>query len=157
VKRTALLALLTAATAFAAPIAKWPPWISIESPVNPYDPATRGAVLVVHASFREGDAQLSDLTGTAEGLVNGARRSIPLRFEATGRTNQFSLKKQWPSDGVWLAKINLKTTTAIVTFDEAGKVAGVSLPTHVVNGSDVVPRAVSNRDVDSTLARLARH
>jgi hypothetical protein len=157
IKRTAFLALLGAAMAFAAPaIPKWPPWISIESPVNPYDPATRGAVLVVHATFREGDSQLSDVSGTAEGLVDGKRRSIPLRFESTGRANQYALKKQWPADGAWLAKINLRTTTAIVTFDAAGKVAGISLPTQIVNGSDVIPRAVTGREVDSTLARMAR-
>jgi hypothetical protein len=111
---------------------------------------------VVHASFREGDAQLSDVNGTAEGLVNGARRSMPLRFESTGRTGQFALRRQWPAEGVWLAKINLRTTTAIVSFDRDGKVAGITLPTHVVNGSDVVPRAVTDRDVDSTLAPHAR-
>jgi hypothetical protein len=63
----ALLAAGAAVTASAA-LLKWPPWISIESPVNPFDAAAHGAVLLVHATFREGPAQVSDLSGTAEGL-----------------------------------------------------------------------------------------
>jgi hypothetical protein len=35
-------------------VVKWPPWISIESPVNPYDPSARGAAMLVRAAFREG-------------------------------------------------------------------------------------------------------
>src|SRR4051812_15379985 len=117
IRRLALLALLSTAAATTTPIPKWPPWISIESPVNPYDPAAKGALLVVHATFREGESQLSDVSGTAEGLVGGSRRTIPLHFEAVGRPNEYALRKQWPSDGAWLVRVNLRTTTAIVTLD----------------------------------------
>src|SRR4051812_45003645 len=111
------LALIATASAFSTPMPKkWPPWISIESPINPFDATVHDAVLLVHASFREGPSQLSDVSGTAEGLVNGVRRSMPLRFEDTGRPNTYSLRRQWPAQGSWLARINLRTTTAIVTF-----------------------------------------
>src|SRR4051812_27556502 len=131
IRRTVLPIALTviamSTVAFSAPSVakKWPPWISIETPVNPYEDGARGAVLLVHATFREGASQLSDVTGTAEGLVNGARRSIPLRFESTGRASTFALRRQWPTEGAWLAKINARTTTAIVTFDSDGNVASV--------------------------------
>ena len=52
-----------------------PPWISIETPANPYDAASRGAFLVVH-TFHHGDLAASGVTGTAEGMVSGARRSF---------------------------------------------------------------------------------
>src|SRR3954462_16006503 len=95
---TFALSLAAATGAWVTPsIAKWPPWISIESPVNPFDPMARGAVLLVHATFWEGTAQLSDVSGAAEGIVNGARRTVPLRFDSTGRPNIFALRKQWPS------------------------------------------------------------
>jgi hypothetical protein len=136
-------------------VVKSPPWISIESPVNPYDRDSRGAAMLVHASFREGDVQLTDLTGSAEGLVGGARRSVSLRFEATSRPNVFALRKQWPTEGAWLVRINLKTTTALVTLDQAGNVASVNLPT-VFSSGVPLPRAVSAREVDSTLASVAR-
>src|SRR5438045_7021610 len=94
-----LLAIATATAAFTAPsTAKWPPWLSIESPVNPFDPSARGATFLVHAVFREGQAQLSDLSGTAEGIVAGARQSITLRFDTTGRPDVFAVRRQWPAE-----------------------------------------------------------
>src|ERR1044072_7846192 len=114
-RRIALMALALATTAFATPnIPKWPPWLSIESPVNPYDASARGAMLLVHATFREGVSQLSDLSGTAEGFVNGARRSVPLRFANTDRPNVYALNPQWPAEGRWVLRINPRTTTALV-------------------------------------------
>src|ERR1043165_2956975 len=120
-RRIALMALALATTALATPnIPKWPPWLSIESPVNPYDASARGALLLVHATFRGGASPLSDVSGSAEGIVNGARRSVPLRFENTGRPNVYALRQQWPADGRWVLKINLRTTTALVTVDQGG-------------------------------------
>jgi hypothetical protein len=152
----ALLALATATSVVAAALpVKWPPWLSIESPVNPFDPSTRGAVLLAHATFREGQAQLSDLSGTAEGIVNGARRSITLRFDTTGRPNVFALRRQWPTEGTWLLRIALKQTTAIVTLDQNGGVASVRVPTQLAGGNQI-PRIVGAREIDSTLAEAAK-
>src|SRR2546426_1315168 len=56
---------------FATPgLAKGPPWISIELPVNPYDQSMRGAFLLVHA-FHHQTPMGFIVTGTAEGIVNG--------------------------------------------------------------------------------------
>ncbi|MGH7622773.1 MAG: hypothetical protein ACREMU_10575 [Gemmatimonadaceae bacterium] len=150
------LALAAGATLAAAPAAvKWPPWLSIESPVNPFDPATRGAMLLVHAAFREGPAQLADLSGSAEGTVNGARHSVALHFDSTGRPNVFALRRQWPTEGTWVLRISLRTTTAIVTLGHAGEVASVSVPTQLSNGT-AVPRAIGAKEIDSALAVAAR-
>jgi len=149
------LSLITATGAFSS-IAKWPPWISIESPVNPYDPSARGAAMLVRAAFREGDAQLSDLSGAAEGIVGGVRKTIPLHFDATGHANVFALRRQWPTDGTWLIRIALKSTNAIVTLDRNGEVASVRVPTERTPAThDEVPRAVAAKEIDSLLAELA--
>jgi hypothetical protein len=158
----ALCVIAAATSAFVSPSAvppstvKWPPWISIESPVNPFDPAAHGAAMLVHAAFREGQAQLSDLSGSAEGLVNGVRRTIPLRFDSTDRPNVFALRQQWPADGAWLLRIALRSTTAIVTLDEHGNFASVRVPTELTPSRDAIPRVVSSREIDSTLARIAK-
>jgi hypothetical protein len=152
-----LMSLALATSAFIAPsIPKWPPWLSIESPVNPYDASARGALLLVHAAFREGPSQLSDLSGSAEGLVNGARRSVPLRFESTGKSDVYALRRQWPSEGRWVLRIALRTTTAVVTLDSAGNVASAVVPTTLTSTGDRVPRAVTSREVDSVLTATAR-
>src|ERR1041384_936661 len=148
----ALMALSIATTAFVSPnIPKWPPWISIESPVNPYDASARGALLLVHATFREGASQLSDVSGTAEGIVNGARHRVVLRFDNTDRPNVYALRPQWPAEGRWVLRINLRSTTALVTIDGNGRVGPVEVPMEVTGTGDRVPRAVTARDVDSLL------
>ena len=148
--------LVGAVSASAASLVKWPPWLSIESPVNPYDPTIRDAAMLVHATFREGQAQLADVSGAAEGIVNGTRRSVPLRFETTGRPGVFALRRQWPTEGAWLVRIAVRGTTAIVTLDRAGDVASVRVPTERSPNGDRVPRAIASKEIDSTLAVLAR-
>jgi hypothetical protein len=156
-RRIALMALALATTACVTPnIPKWPPWISIESPVNPYDSAARGALLLVHATFREGASQLSDLSGTAEGFVNGSRRSVPLRFASTDRPNVYALQPQWPAEGRWVLRINLRSTTALVAVDAGGRVASVEVPMTTTGTGDRVPRAVTARDVDSLLTATSK-
>lgn len=155
--RVAAIGLTALAAAAARPVslAKSPPWISIESPVNPYDASTRGALLLVHAAFREGVPQLSDLHGTAEGLVSGTRQTVALRLDSTGRPGVFALRRQWPADGSWVLRISLRTTTALVTLDRDGQVTGTHVPLHVTGGG-TVPRDISGAEIDSTLAAIAR-
>ena len=150
------IALVAATAAFTsrAPL-KWPPWVSVESPVNPFDPGARGALMLVHVAFREGQSRLADLQGSAEGIVNGVRQSIPLRFTETGRLNTFALRRQWPTEGTWLVRLAVRQTTAIVTLDNAGNVLAVRVPTER-HGDDVLPRLVASREIDSTLAMAAR-
>lgn len=151
-----VLALALGTAAFARPaVVRWPPWLSIESPVNPFDRDNNGAVLLVHASAREGVPVLADLSGSAEGIVNGSRRSVPLRLDATSRPGVFAVRRQWPSDGTWLLRISFHATTAIVTLDRDGGVASVRVPTQLQGGNQI-PRAVAAKEIDSTLAAAAR-
>ena len=155
--RAIVLSLSLAAAATAAPVlAAWPPWLSIESPVNPFDASTRGATLLVRTAMREGVSKLGDLTGSAEGLVGGARRSIPLRFDATSVPGVFALRPQWPTDGAWLLRITLQEhTTALVTLDRSGMVASVRVPTKAqASGGPQIPRDVGMREIDSTLTAI---
>jgi hypothetical protein len=155
ITRAVALSLSLAGAAFAAPaLAAWPPWLSIESPVNPYDPSARGATLLVHTALREGVASAADLAGSAEGLVAGARRSVVLRFDTTSHPGVYALRRQWPVDGTWMLRITLKEhTTALVTLDRAGLVASVRVPMQPQpGGGSPVPREVAMREIDSTLA-----
>ena len=149
--------LLLGATSLAAKPAtvKWPPWLSIESPVNPFDPATRGALLLVHAVTREGPAAAAALTGTAEGIVNGARRTIRLQLDPTPTPGVFAVRRQWPTEGTWLLRVSMQNTTAIVSLDAEGRVAAVRVPTQHASGVDI-PRAVTAQEIDSTLSAAAR-
>lgn len=151
--RVLTLLIASAAVGAARPAAhfKSPAWLSVESPVNPYDPATRGAALLVHTQLIDRDARPSDLSGSAEGLVNGARRSIALRFDSLARRNTFAVRRQWPTEGTWLLRVSLRETTALVSLDAAGNVAGTQVP--MQRTRDIpLPRAVGPREIDSALA-----
>jgi hypothetical protein len=153
------------AALFAAPVlAKGPPWISIELPVNPYDQTMRGAFLLVHA-FHHGTPMGFIVTGTAEGIVNGERRSVKLDFGETSRTGVFALKRMWPVEGAWTLVITANQgpgdgATAVVELGPDGDVAAIRVPTRQ-RGGWTVPAEVSLSDIDAALraraAALAAH
>lgn len=157
-----LLALgsLLALTAFAK---AGPPWISIEYPANPYDSGSRGAFLLVHA-FHHGTPVSFPVSGTAEGLVNGARRTISLEFKTTSRPGVYALNKQWPTEGVWTLVVGVtqgdgdfNTARAVVELSTEGRVVNVNVPTRVSADGYTVPGTVSMTDVEAGLrARAGR-
>jgi hypothetical protein len=153
---TLVISLLAVSAAARPAHAKWPPWLSIETPVNPFDASARGAICLVHAAAHDGPPDISALTGTAEGLVSGTRRSIPLKRESTSRPGVFAVRKQWPSEGAWVLRITLESTTAIVALDRKDNVASVRIPTMLAEGRPI-PRAVVARDIDSTLTVASSH
>lgn len=157
-----LLALgsLLAATAF---VRSGPPWISIEYPANPYDAASRGAFLLVH-SFHHGTAVSFPVFGTAEGLVNGTRRTVSLEFKSTSRPGVYALHKQWPGEGVWTLVLGVtqgtgeaNTVSAIVELGTQGQVAQVTVPTRKDRSGWLIPTPVVMSEVEAGLrARAGR-
>ena len=150
--RTAMLAAAALAVGAATP-AFGPPWISIETPPNPYDATSRGAFLIVH-TFHHGNLTASGVTGAAEGIVSGARKTIPLTFDTTSRRGSYALRKQWPNDGTWMLVINTggqaQGVTALVDIGTGGDVAGVRVPTRR-DGQWQVPVQVTARDIEAAL------
>ncbi|MEP6731878.1 MAG: hypothetical protein ABJE10_14620 [bacterium] len=137
-----------------------PPWISIETPVNPYDATTRDAYLVVHA-FHHGTPVSVPVTGTAEGLVNGERRTVSLQFTPTSREGAFALRKQWDNAGIWTLVITVHQhendiAQALVEIGTDGEVTRVQVPTRVGERDIKFPRQTSAQDIDAALRLRAR-
>jgi hypothetical protein len=135
-----------------------PPWISIEYPVNPYDATTRDAFLVVHA-FHHGSPMAFPVSGTAEGLVNGQRRTINLAFQKASRTGEYALRKQWPDQGTWTLVIGVAQgendrVTALVDLSNDGQVSRINVPTRREAGH-VIPARVAMADVEAGLRERA--
>jgi hypothetical protein len=158
VRRYAALTVAAVALSAAAPSFS-PPWISIETPPNPYDQSSRGAFLVVH-TFHHGELTSAGVNGTAEGVVNGARRSVSLAFDTTSQRGAYALRKQWPSDGTWMLVINTggraQGATALIDIAQNGTVASVRVPTKRADGWDL-PQQVTARDIDAALEARAGH
>jgi hypothetical protein len=155
----AALALLSLTISAAVPATLGPPWISIEYPPSPYDATTREAFLLVH-TFHHGTPIVAPVTGKAEGIVSGERRSVSLKFGGTSRTGVYALNKQWPSEGTWVLFITGSQgpnddVTAVVELAANGQVASVRVPTER-RGSWNVPSDVSASERESIVqARLA--
>lgn len=130
-----------------------PPWISIELPANPYDRNTRGAFLVVHA-FHHGTPVGFPVSGKAEGIVNGQRKSIDLKFDRTDRDGAYVLRNQWGNEGEWTLVISVAQgeddkVTALVQVSGA-EVFSVKVPTER-RGEWDIPKKVTMADVEATL------
>lgn len=137
-----------------------PPWIAIEYPVNPQDPATRDAFMTVR-TYHHGDLVGYELTGTAEGLVNGQRRSTRLDIRRLSQSGSYAVRWSKPAQGNWVLVVSSKRdgehmATAVVTVDNSGRVARVSVPSRPIEGGRwQVPRAVAASEVTALLRGAA--
>lgn len=151
--RPAILAtapLLVAATIAIA----GPPWISIEYPPNRLDKETRGALALVRIYHHENAGQFP-VEGTAEGVVDGERVSLPLKFTAVGDEGVWAAWGKIPEEGNWVL--------AIHGTDGVSK-AAISILAALADGNQEIsfvkvprsregnwPRAANDRDVESML------
>jgi hypothetical protein len=136
-----------------------PPWITIELPANPLDPATKGAFLLVRTYHHDKSIPFA-VEGRAEGIVNGQRRTLPLRFDATSKEGVLALRKSWPAEGAWVLVITGMpgegSVTALVSIAEDGEVRQVRVPSRTVeNGRWTVPTPVSQAEVETALRNVA--
>ncbi len=109
----------------------------------------------VARTFHHGDALGLPLIGTAEGLANGQRRSIPLRFTSTDTSNVFGIQKTWDNTGVWVLAMKIENDMhggagALVGIDRTGKVVVVKYPRDWRSW----PRAATSGEVTSMLRDL---
>jgi hypothetical protein len=83
--------------AAATPAVAGPPWLTIEFRPNDF-----AGVMLVRTSHH-GEALAMPLTGTAEGLVNGQRRSVALTFNRSADApNAYTVPNTWGAEGVWV-------------------------------------------------------
>jgi hypothetical protein len=149
----ACAAVLSAAVA--APAFAGPPWISIEMPVNPYNSQTRDAFCLVRV-YHHGDAAYYPLNGTAEGLVNGERRTVKLDIHETDTPGLWAVRYQPATEGTWLLVLRVGTdedhgsATVLVSIGRGGAITAARVPTHR-QGSYLLPSQVTAQDVDAAL------
>jgi hypothetical protein len=135
------------------------PWISIESPANPYNPETKGALLVVRV-YHHGQVAFFPVNGTAEGLVDGKRQSVKLEFTSTSTPGMYALKFTKPSGGNWILVITAGkgrdeqgSVSAVVTLGSDGAVASVQVPTRQ-EGQWLAPAVVTDADINTRLKEM---
>jgi hypothetical protein len=96
------------------------------------------------------DLSKVQVTGTAEGMVNGARRSIPVRVVPSATPGAFAVARDWPQQGSWVVSLTghcgSATASAVVPINGFG---------FVRESSKFFPRAARAAEVESVLKTLA--
>lgn len=153
--RPAVLAAALLLTLASAALAG-PPWLSIELPANPYDRLTRGAIALVR-TYHHGVPMQIQARGTAEGLVDGERVTLPLELVSTSAAGVYALRGEIPDDGSWVLVVRAGDedylVTAIVDLGPGGAVRAVDVPLRA--GDPPLPREVTGQEIDARLRSLA--
>jgi hypothetical protein len=130
--------------------------ISVETPSGTADPQLKDAVLVArtYGCHQPADAKLS---ASAEGFVDGSRKSLPLELRSIG-SGVYAIKRQWPSEGKWVLALtgtyNGMTSSVLVELGPNGSVmAGTRLQEGYLKGvrAKGARRAWLAEDIDSAL------
>lgn len=161
--KSRMLLPLVALVAIASPLFAGPPWLAIELLPNPFDPATRDAFLLVHAFHHRSDGD-QPVTGRAIGMVDGQRRTVPLRFSKTSRPGVFALENSWGQKGEWTLVITNQQddhgrNAAEVMVRVAGnRVTGVEAATKPSQHAELrlEPRRFTDAEIEATLGRAPR-
>jgi len=130
--------------------------LSVETPGSSIEPQLKDVVLIVRTfgCHQPADAKLS---ATAEGIVNGGRKSMTLELRSIG-SGVYSIKQQWPSEGTWVLALtgsyNGMTSSVLVELGANGKVLpGTRLEEGSMKGVHAkgARRAWIAADIDSAL------
>jgi hypothetical protein len=98
-----------------------------------------------------------DITGTAEGLVNGKRQSVRLDIKRLPQAGMYAVRWQKPAQGEWALVISTARdghfmASALIDVDSRGRVASVSVPSKATeNGRWSVPQQVASSELDALL------
>lgn len=78
--------------------------LSIGNPSANPEAAARHAVLVARITACH-SPEKTTVTATAEGIVNGVRRSVPLKVIPLSTAGTFAVARAWPEQGTWAVKM----------------------------------------------------
>ena len=98
--------------------------ISVETPARSSDQQLKDVVLIArtYGCHQPADAKLS---ASAEGFVNGNRKSLPLELHPIG-SGVYAIKQQWPSEGSWVLALtgayNGMISSALIELGPNGRV-----------------------------------
>lgn len=124
---------------------------TIASPVASKDFQFKAAAFVFRT---EGCAEpdKSRIGATAEGLVKGARRSVPLKVApASKQPGVYAVFQTWPGDGAWV--VNLKGTCANAN---AGAIVPMGPKGIIRESAKFFPRPATDAEIETSLKTLAQ-
>jgi hypothetical protein len=123
---------------------------SIANPVAAQDFRFKTAAFVFRT---EGcaDSVKPQIGGTAEGLVNGTRRSVPLNVVAASKPGVYAVGQNWPAEGAWV--VTLKGTCADAN---AGAIVPIGPRGFIREAAKFYPRPATKAEIEQSLKSLAK-
>ena len=110
-------------------------------------------VLVVRPRVCDNAAAVQ-ITGTAEGLVNGMRQSLPLTLIAVNPAEGvYAVQQQWPDNGQWLLQLNGLCPSPKASASTLVPMKG---STFVRENTEVLREPATRQQVETALAALVR-
>lgn len=120
---TAAVTLSVALIAFAGHLFAGGFYLQLGNPDASAEARKANAVLTIKAAGCH-DPATAEVTGTATGLVDGHRQSIPLKLTRLSETGMFALSQQWPREGRWVIQLTARNgeqfTNTLVAADAHG-------------------------------------
>jgi hypothetical protein len=123
---------------------------TIGNPVASQDFHAKGAMFVFRTEGCAEPAKLQ-ISGTAEGLVKGARRSVTLRVIALTKPGVHAVYQNWPAEGAWV--VNLKGTCADAS---AGAIVPIGPKGFIRESAKFFPRQATNTEIETSLETLTK-
>ena len=118
---------------------------NIASPVASHDFHFKGAAFVFRTQGCAESEKVS-ISGTAEGLVKGARRSVVLKITQASNPGVYAVFHEWPSEGDWV--VNLKGTCGDAT---AGAIVPVGPKGFIRESSKFFSRTAKDTEIEAVL------
>jgi hypothetical protein len=91
-----------------------------------------------------------EVSATAEGMVEGVRRSVAVRVMTTNKPGVFAVTQTWPSEGKWL--VNLK---GVCGAHSAGAVVPMNAKGFIRESAKFFPRPASASEIEASLKALS--
>lgn len=123
---------------------------NIGSPVASQDFRSKTAAFVFRTQGCADPAN-SQISGTAEGVVKGARRSLALKVMTMAQPGVYAVFQNWPAEGDWV--VNLKGTCGDAT---AGAVVPLGPKGFIRESSKFFPRPATETEIETSLKALTQ-
>ena len=123
---------------------------TIGSPVASQDYQAKAAAFVFRTEGCPEPAK-AQISGTAEGLVKGARRSVVLKVTAMTKPGVYAVYQNWPPEGEWV--VNLKGTC---TDASAGAIVPIGPKGFIRESLKFFQRLATNAEIETSLRALAK-
>ena len=123
--------------------------LTVASPIAGNTPGFKSSMFVVRTDGCPEPAK-ARITATAEGLVDGARRSVALDLMALAQPGAYAVNKGWPAAGTWV--VNL---TASYLDMKAGAIVPIGSKGFLREPSKFFPRPATPAEIDAALKTLS--